>query len=141
MSLPTSGQFAAGLTSFTLLIILHPARTTVLEYIRVPQSNSVTLSCTDDRTGTAIPAARFLLNGSLFFDLANPRRVIQDRPVEGIRPSSDMNGREGITFAINRGAEGSYSCGLESESTSPALQIVGEFSDVAGVGWCVMITN
>lgn len=87
--------------------------------------NHLRLGCLDTRDGRLIPGAVFFRNGELFFDLADPQPVREDRPVDQVR----VVDREEILFILNRDAEGSYSCGVRegnSISRSPAIQFVGK---------------
>lgn len=90
----------------------------VLDFIRDISNpalhiNLLTLECTDASTGNSIPNAVFFRNRDVFFDLADPRQVEPDRPVQRVIPDGNQ-----IVFTITLQAEGNYSCGRRIDEVS-----------------------
>lgn len=87
----------------------------VLDFIRDMSSpiNLLRLECTDASTGNPIPNAVFFRNRDVFFDLADPRQVEPDRPVQRVIPDGNQ-----IVFTITLQAEGNYSCGRRIDQVS-----------------------
>ena len=86
--------------------------------------NLLRLGCIRTVDTQLIPNALFFLDGDLFFDLADPQAVVENRPVDMVNVD-----RAEIVFFITREAEGSYSCGIRegfSTSMSPGIQFVGK---------------
>ena len=86
--------------------------------------NRIGLGCVDITDGSPIPSALFYLNDTLFFDLNDPRKQVEERPVETVAPS----GHE-IFFIINPQAEGDYTCGARFQGDiiwSQARTLVGK---------------
>ena len=102
-------------TTTLLLILMACGSSYRLEFMRLPNSNIITLTCQESTTLSNIPGAFYFLNGS---DLQriNPN---------GLIASNDKPGS--VTFQITREYEGWYSCG--NESTRPLsnnISLIGE---------------
>ena len=114
--------------SVLLALFLQAEGLRQLEHERDPNlptqfRNLLRLVCISTEDVQPIPNALFFLDGDLFFDLADPQAVVENRPV-----NVNADGA-GIVFFITREAEGSYSCGIReglSTSMSPGIQFVGK---------------